>query len=485
MPDVAINVTFDPLANWREWANSAYENLGDVVSELIDNSLSATADIIETSLTQDKDGRTWFTNTDYGKWPELTTEFLSVVFARGNTSSSFKKGRLGEHGCGLKNVLAYTDRSNNEWCIYIVKDKKKYCIKAPYNENMSLKFMNAVDEPDSTTITVPISDDVLGTLYKGANVPVPPKRPDLKTCIKNLKDILRTKWMLSEKRFNLKLNGDEIVQFNLFDVKEKMLPEVKMQRQLHVLEEGRPPVFVTITKCNMANRDSKDGVYYPTIAHQGVNIARSGRVIGAPVMKDVYGREKHQATTNWCVFVNVEPKDPSDMSGIPPSLCLKNGFDNKDPRYKALCRKIAEIVPLVVNRDGDNIPSEYDLLREWIARRKKILKGVDVHEIRVDGRIPVQVNGVDVLCHDRVDYADQIGNNVLIAEAKREKIRPPHVDQLAKYFLDIKHSIYSNSNVTYLFLSTTDEMAPDVRDRIKMWQSVLGEDFNPTIEKFN
>jgi hypothetical protein len=483
----------DPMHSWKSWGHSQYPSIADVIAELGDNSIQAKTGIngVHFDITVDENKQRWLTVEDGGQWPTITIDVARLCFGYGTIEG--RKEGLNEHNCGLKNSLAYLDRTNNRWFIQIRQGKDVWQLKAPYNMNMELtngnKYIGKLDIQNSTFIRVPIDDTQFKTLYeRSVN-----SKPNDELLLDRLRLYLETTWMMRkdiiDKKVPIFFNGKQILPYSFLaedgtEVYKHDANKVTLGDSIVTLEVQRILLHPNYRKDHP--------IFKRSLEHAGVFIFKNGRLINkTPLFKEIYGKVRDGHYSGKIAIVNVTGESSDSLE----TTTTKNEFSSHDPKLEQLYAAIRECCKL----DNVKTPQSIDVPiveRELVRRlaelmmktnEKRIAKGI--YEIRQERVQALHSNGISLVTKEKPDMLeiDKSEKTIRIWEAKRVSLSVDNLRQLFFYYRNIKNHCpeFSDYDIEcILIIASSTEPTQQYDDELLMLQTVM-PGFNPTIRRFS
>lgn len=490
---IKFNIQADPMHSWKSWGHNAYPSIADVISELGDNAIQANTgkNGVHFDITTEN-GQRWLTIEDGGSWKPITVDVARTCFGYGTIGNEKKEG-LNEHNCGLKNSLAYLDRSNNRWFIQIRQGNTVWTLKAPYSTNMelitSIPYKGKLNLKNSTYICVPIDDTQFKTLYERS---VNGKTND-NLLIDRLRLYLETMWMMRkdiiEKSVPIFFNGKQIEPYS-FDNENG----TEMHKHdTKPCKSGESIINLEVRRVLLLPNYRKDHpIFKRSLEHAGVFIFKNGRLINkTPLFKEIYGKVRDGHYSGKIAIINVT----GDSKALPETCTTKNEFSSHDPKLEQLYESIRSCCTL------DNIRTPQDLdvpivERELVRRlgeikkknsEKRIAKGT--YEIRQECTEKLHSNEMQLDNKDRIDMLeiDKTEKSIVIWEAKRVTLSVENLRQLFFYYRNIKHfsSEFSGYDIECkLITAGSTQLSQQYNDELLMLQK-YEPNFKPIIEQFS
>lgn len=484
--DIDVELHTDAALLWKALSNQAYESLAQAISELIDNSISSMdrnihdghIGEIHIELTNDT-----LVITDNGHWKMFDKKTLANLLSFGEVSV-MKKKNLNEHNCGLKQSIAFMDPTNTKWSISISHNGKLYVISAPWSNKLKVVYKGATTE-NGTKIMLPMTDALLRTLYR-KNVSCD-KKVNIERVIENLYQILRVNWMFNEniKRgdIQIKLNNRRVYPLDIFDAKEYMSPEI-VHSETMALDDNAKQVRLTIYTCKVEKTNTDRHFFKRSTESQGVYIYKTGRKISGPLMNEVYGVTPDNHYNHHIVFACLDSKD-DDYSGLPSTTTVKNNFNRRDPKYETLINIIHEkTFPAQTRRQYNSDVTEAELNKQLKDVREMCIVEMGGKIVAFDETLPLRLDGDVLMCSDRYDVVEEVGDKLRIYEGKLAKPMSEHIWQLFRYFIQIKLYVTNAKSIECILVSSVSK-EPDesVRDTVRIIQQRCPE-FQPLFKLY-
>jgi hypothetical protein len=484
----------DPMHSWKSWGHNQYPSVADVVSELGDNAIQAGTGKhgVHFDITM-VDGQRWLTIEDGGCWAPITVDVARTCFGYGTIEAEKKKEGLNEHNCGLKNSLAYLDRTNKRWLIQIHQVKTTWTLKAPYNTNMELitdiPYQGKLKLNNSTYIRVPIDDTQFKTLYERSVT----GKPNDELLIDRLRLYLETMWMMRkdiiEKSVPIYFNGKQVEPYSFENIEGCEM----MKNDTKTFKSGESTINLEVRRILLLPSYRKDHpIFKRSLEHAGVFIFKNGRLINkSPLFKEIYGKVRDGHYSGKIAIINIT----GDSKALPETCTTKNEFSSHDPKLEELYASVRSCCIL------DNVKTPQDLdvpivERELVRRlaeikkkssEKRIAKGT--YEIREERGVQLHSNDVQIVNKEKIDMLeiDKSEKTVVIWEAKRVTLSVENLRQLFFYYRNIKHfsaEFFGYDIESRLITASPSEPTQQYNDELLMLQT-HEPDFKPVIERFS
>ena len=348
------------------------QKLPAAIDELVDNSLAAFAMLndgliqISVTIAERADGRWQITVVDSG--PGIPIERIGDCMSMGRA----KRAYLNEHGCGLKNVLAFLCPRLEEglWRIVVrpTGSDNAYEVRSPWGDGMEVRQVAASEHayPTGVTITMTVEDNVMR--FYGAQ-----GRPKLRTILERLHHHLGVTYalhpLLNHKRRTaiFTLNGDRV---NLEGPQNARIVK-KVTGVTRSLAPGAPavPIDVTHYRLDEPNSNAKE-FFMRNTKSSGLMVYQHGRLMQLILPNELYGFTSNHNDFNPCLIIASVTGDPK---GIPPTVTTKNRLMESDPLTQGLLDYVREVVPASDARDPKADArdcSEGELVRRFINGRE-------------------------------------------------------------------------------------------------------------------
>lgn len=496
---IPFTVRSDPCHTWMAWGNTSYATVADAIGELIDNSLQSGASECYVDILEE-DGKRYLTIEDNGTWSKIDDNgaTLAKCFGYGNDPNVVKVG-LNEHNCGLKQVLAYTDPTNTNWCIQIKQNSIIWQLKAPYSNMMT---MQEIDDPikyigrmssakNSTIIQSVISDTQFKTLYLKESTT--DKKPHIAKLMDRLTKYLQTMWMMNDrvknKTFKIFLNEKYIEPLILESVDGVLKNDPFRVVEKMKLSDETDEMTVETWDFTLGGDYKLDHpLFRKNPAYAGACIFKHGRLVKARVFEDIYKKLPELHYSGHLILVNIT----GNAKDLPSTHTTKNDFNNRDKKLEKLYDYIVSVKPAIPRRlDKERKQNEKELVKSLIESKKKNnerLMKKNLYDIYDEYSLPLSINGSKVATKERIDLFEwnrSAGNLVTIYEAKLDAITSDNLRQLYFYYRNLKYFCpdYTDFEIEVKFI-TKNPVATDGYETELMMIQEREPDFKPIIEAY-
>lgn len=423
-----------PTANqlW-EGIGGHFENLGEVLCEFIDNSIS-------NLINSQSSNRTIYISVE----SEKEKYRISIEDGGGGIASfepimrlgdkSVKQSPLNEHGFGLKHALATANPSNDDWRIFTrtEDDTKKNQfreIKASYDFKYIEHFHDASQEKwpgrtlgTGTFIEFSISQKMFDTLQHGIS-----GTAGFIRCLEYLAEDLGYIYsgMLAESAVNI------IIDSSILEKKIIVKPIVPdwvdyyQNPKPNKIEKDLGGGKIEIDYKFGEMRVGESARYYKkNMSSSGIEIRVNGRLLMDNLFKEIWLLENHPTYNHFLGQINLIS---NDSSRLPKTKTSKNSIRREDEKLHVLFEWIRKFYPNP-EKKLTNAISERELIRELAETKDKHTRS---SEKRIETDFTVYKNlGSQVL----VDLYFYDGNEVVIYEAKKNTADVKDFYQLLMYW---------------------------------------------------
>ena len=424
---------------WEELGGD-FDNFQQILFEFVDNSISNITKYSKQGL-QNKDIiislEVKNDNEIIVRVEDSGTGILNIDSALQLGSKSAQETTLNEHGFGLKHALAAADKDNKNWKIYTRTESSKnnhnyFLISAPYKTN-NWGFQTISDLQETwpgklnctgTIVEVIINKTLLSTLtvgIPGANI-----RCSYKTLIDYLREDLSFTYskILEDELVNISLklinNGNIDYDVSISPLKPSWESTPIQGSEHYNLGNG----MVEIEYQFGSIIDSANHRYYKRcIPSQGAEIRLNGRTLVRNLVKEIWGKEKHNSLNHFLAIINVKS---DDSQKLPKTKTAKYDFKTDDIKYESLLQWIHQKYPNIKEQEESNDSfNERQLFKQLQQQKATHNPGATVSTEE-----HVFPNEMDL----RIDLYQFSNGNVTIYEGKKIKTTPKDVYQLRMYW---------------------------------------------------
>lgn len=413
-----------------------FDNMSQIACEFIDNSLSNIIGTNSRSKTIiigvfQKENEVIMTFEDSGSG----IKDLDSAFALGNTNS--QDSPLNEHGFGMKHALAAANPENDNWQIYTrTKDDfdnrvfKK--ITSSYEiENFSASVISVNEENwpgelngSGTFVRFSCSWDLFNTLSDG----IPGRKRVFPTLLDYLREDLGFIYsgLITENKAAISIYGKDLdgVEYSMdvAAVKPDWIQYYNPGQGSEVVDLGGGPVTLKYEFGAMKDAGYKK-YYRKNISSSGLEIRINGRVLEYNLFKEVWDIEAHNHWNHLLVRVDIIS---NNRKALPTTTTSKNGIRQGDPKFNELTKWVRNKM-VDPPKKIENSQDEADLVNE-LEKFKKIhspTNSVIKREMNVFKTIKDKIP---------MDLYVQVGSDIVIYEAKKDKTSVQDVYQLEMYW---------------------------------------------------
>lgn len=410
-----------------------FENLGQVLCEFIDNSVS---NLISTnSLNRSIIITINLENENYKISIEDGGKGISnfePIMRLGD--KSVKQSALNEHGFGLKHALATANPSNDNWriCTRTSSDVSKHEfreIKAGYSFEYNQNIINYNDQSwpgihsgTGTFIEFSISEKLFNTLQSGI-----PGNAGFKRNLEYLAEDLGYIYsgILTDDAINLVIMSSNLSS-NL--IVKPIFPEWVDYYQSPPPGEVELDLGggkVRIKYCFGEMREGGNVRYYKrNMSSSGIEIRVNGRLLMDNLFKEIWGLENHPSYNHFLGQINIMS---TDSIRLPKTKTSKNSIRREDEKLSELIDWIRKIYPSP-EKKLTNAISEREFIQQLATEKSRHIR---TSSKRIETDFTVYRNiGSPVM----VDLYLFDGNDVVLYEAKKTTADVKDFYQLLMYW---------------------------------------------------
>jgi hypothetical protein len=414
-----------------------FDNISQIACEFIDNSLSniigskSFSKTIIIRITQKKDNILMsFEDSGSG------IKDLDSAFALGNTNS--QDSPLNEHGFGMKHALAAANPTNDDWQIY-TRTKEDFNnrifkkITSSYEiENFSAS-VEKVGDPENwpgdlnnsgTLVRFSCSTDLFNTLAHGVSGP----KRNFFTLLEYFKEDLGFIYsgLITQNKAAISIIGTDlegtIQHHDVAAVNPNWDQYYYPGQGSEEVDLGGGTVKILYEFGRIKEADYRK-YYKKNISSSGVEIRINGRVLEYNLFKEVWGVEPHNQFNHLLIKVDIVS---DKKNALPTTTTAKNGIRQGDPKFNQLLKWI---LTKMKNPEKELSSSKDEgQLVEVLANAKKthlpqncVVKTEEKVFKNIKEKVPV-------------DLYLQIGGDVILYEAKKDKTGVQDVYQLEMYW---------------------------------------------------
>lgn len=427
-----LNSTPDANELWQG-IGGHFENLGQVLCEFIDNSIS---NLISTNsfnrtiiITVNLENENYKISIEDGG--EGIPNFEPIMRLG---DKSVKQSSLNEHGFGLKHALATANPSNDNWriCTRTSSDVSKQEfreIRAGYSFEYNQNIIKVNNDPwpgihsgTGTFVEFTISEKLFNTLQSGI-----PGNAGFNRNLEYLAEDLGYIYsgILTENAINLVIMSSNLpsnlivkpISPEWVDYYQSPPPgEIELD-----LGEGK----VLIKYCFGEMREGKSVRYYKrNMSSSGIEIRVNGRLLMDNLFKEIWGLENHPSYNHFLGQLNIVSADPARL---PRTKTSKNSIRREDAKLFELTEWIKKIYPSP-EKKLTNAISEREFIQQLAVEKNRHIR---TNSKRIETDFTVYRNiGSPVM----VDLYLFDGNDVVLYEAKKTTADVKDFYQLLMYW---------------------------------------------------
>lgn len=410
-------------------------HLQNMVAELVDNALAATAPEIYIDLSQHPDGGDLFVLRIWDHGPGISLDDLrDKVFRLGQPPGG--TSHLNEHGFGLKNVLAKAEQlSGKEW-FFRTRDAEAlarnqfYSCTRPFSFSMPIATEESAEWPafaspgTGTVCEIQVPMSYMQTVAFGRGGARP---RDLGLIMEYLREHLGVTYrgyLEGGARAAAKiLTSTAMGEKTHVDV---VSPDYSSKKSVGfdiTVNGTRQRINGTIglVDKNSVATKSRHLYYKHSPESQGVDVRVGKRVVATRMISEIWERDRHPSLNG----VAGEFVVPASRGTAPPTLNNKTSLDFDSPIWTAIVEGVQEVIPVQELPAGGG-KSEDDLRNELLQQIKGLSRPSDVVE--------KEFSCAHGICVDIIWDQTATGGPIYIYEVKKGKAAPINLYQLLMYW---------------------------------------------------